>query len=143
MLNNMNQNNYVQLWLLQQIFNLISISDWDYSKSPNMPPELKSMSILSVVGRSSSILRDLLFPDLWACSEQLSFGVASDVRLKCISYLLSPACLPSFKDFWYNATKCFGARQSLAKCKKSPHLWHLLSFLDLALSLFHLCELGF
>ena len=118
MLNNMNQNNYVQLRLLQQIFNLISIPDWDYSKSTNMPPELKSMSILSVVGRSSSILRDLLFPCWWACSEQLSFGVVSDVRLKCVSYLLSPASLSSFKDFWYNATKCFGARQSLVKCEK-------------------------
>ena len=90
----------------------------------------------------SSILRDLLFSCLGAYSEQLTFGVASNVRLKCASYLLSPACLPSFKDFWYNATKCFGARQSLAKCEKSPHLWHLLSFLGLALSPFHLCELG-
>jgi hypothetical protein len=61
--------------------------------------------------------------------------------LKCASYLVSPAGLTSFKDFWYKATICLGARQFLAKCKKSPHLWHLLSFLDFALSLFLLFEL--
>jgi hypothetical protein len=60
--------------------------------------------------------------------------------LKCASYLLSLAGLTSFNDFWYKATRCFGVRQFLAKCEGSPHLWHLLSFLGFALSLFLLSE---
>jgi hypothetical protein len=60
--------------------------------------------------------------------------------LKCASYLLSPAGLVSFKNFWYKPIKCFGVRQFLAKCEKSPHLWHL-SFLGFALSLFLLSEI--
>ena len=108
-----------------------------------MSPEPKSRSMLSVDGRFSSMLRELLFTcSLEAWLEQPSFGTASDARLKCASYLVSPAGLTSFKDFWYKATRCLGARQFLAKCEKSPHLWHLLSFFDFALSLFLLIELG-
>jgi uncharacterized membrane protein len=43
------------------------------------------------------------------------------------------SCLLSFKDLYYKATKCFGVWQFLAKCEKSPHLWHFVSFLGLAL----------
>ena len=115
--------------------------DRDYSKSPNMSPEPRSM--LSVDGRFSSMLRELLFTcSFGAWLEQPSFGTASDARLKCASYLVSLAGLTSFKDFWYKATRCLGARQFLAKYEKSPHLWHLLSFLDFALSFFLLFELG-
>jgi hypothetical protein len=74
--------------------------------------------------------------------EQPSFRTTSVTRLKCASYLVSPAGLASFKDYWYWATKCLGVRQFLAKCEKSPHLWHLLSFLGFALSFFLLFELG-
>jgi hypothetical protein len=62
--------------------------------------------------------------------------------LKCASYLVLPASLASFKDFWYKATKCLGVRQFLAKCVKSPHLWHLLSILGFTFSFFLLFELG-
>ena len=108
-----------------------------------MSLEPKSRSMLSIDGRFSSMLRELLFTcSFGAWLEQPSFGTALDARLKCASYLVSPAGLTSFKDFWYKATRCLGARQFLAKCEKYPHLWHLLSFFDFALSLFLLIELG-
>ena len=117
--------------------------DRDYSKSPNMSPKPKSRSMLSVDGRFSSMLRELLFTcSFGAWLEQPSFRTTLDARLKCASYLVSRAGLTSFKNFWYKETRCLGARQFLAKYEKSPHLWHLLSFLDFALSFFLLFELG-
>jgi hypothetical protein len=85
--------------------------DRDYSKSPNMSPEPKSRSMLSIDERFSSMLRQLLFSgSLGACLEQPYPWTASDARLKCASYLLSPAGLASFKNFWYKPIKCFGVR---------------------------------
>ena len=95
----------------------------DYAKSPNMSPDSKSRSMLSVVGRFSSILRALLFFDSFGASlEQPTSGATSDARLKCASYLVSPTGLTSFKDFWYKANRCLSVWQFLAKCEKSTHL---------------------
>ena len=116
--------------------------DWDYSKSPNMSLEPKSRSMLSVDGRFSSMLRELLFTcSFGAWLEQPSFGAKCKIEvclISCVSCWLDLF----FKDFWYKATRCLGPRQFLAKCEKSPHLWHLLSFLDFTLSFFLLFELG-
>ena len=144
-LNNTTRNNYKFVWLilLQHLSSEISMPDRDYSKSSNMSPEPKSKSMLSVDGRFSSTLRALLFTcSFGAWFEQPTSGAASDARLKCASYLVSPTGLTSFKDFWYKANRCLSVWQFLAKCEKSTHLWHLLSFLGFALSLFLLYELG-
>jgi hypothetical protein len=41
--------------------------------------------------------------------------------------------LDSFRDFWYNSTKCLGVQHFLTKWFGPPYLWHvnalLLSFL--------------